>query len=67
MGKIIKLTSIIDDDIIYLNSDHILIFAKYLDSPGDYTTIRIADGPSFVQVRVKETPEEIMKLISGEE
>jgi len=67
MGKIIKLTSIKDDDIIYLNFDCILLFAKYTDRSGDYTTIRIADGPCFCTVRVKETPEEIMKLISGEE
>lgn len=67
MGKIIKLTSIKDDDTIYLNSDCILLFAKYTLSSGDYTTIRIADGPTFCTIRVKETPEEIMKLISGEE
>ena len=67
MGKIIKLKSIKSDDIIYLNSDCILLFAKHNDSSGDYTTIRIADGPNFGTVRVKETPEEIMKLINGEE
>lgn len=63
MGKIIMLTSI-NGTVMYVNSNCIRIFTVY--DGDDYTTI-IFDIADFHLLKVKETPEEIMKLINGEE
>ena len=63
MGKIIMVTSI-SGNAMYVNSNCIRLFTVY--DGDDYTTI-IFDIPDFSLLKVKETPEEIMKLINGEE
>jgi len=65
---IIKLTKILDEDKLYLNANNIIAFAQYngsttdwLSPTKDYTQIRSIDNRIY---EVKETPDEIIKLIN---
>lgn len=58
MGKIIKVHSD-DDDEVYINANNIDVFVRF--NRRDFTSIYTS---SSQYIRVKETPEEIMKLIN---
>lgn len=61
--KLIKLTSVDDDESTYINIDNILLFRRR----GEYTRVILNTVNDQVFFKAKETPEEIIKLINGEE
>lgn len=65
--KLIKLTNVDDDKSTYINIDNILLFRRHKSNTKEYTRVILNSVNDEVFFRAKETPEEIIKLINGEE
>lgn len=68
MGKIITLHEDYEEftEEIYINTNYIIDFQKSSTNK-NVTNLNILCGSYHITVEVTETPEEIMKLINGEE